>query len=61
MRELLVAVACAATLHGAADATAQTYPSRPITVVVPFTAGGPTDALMRVLGEACVSRSISHW
>ncbi len=51
MRELLVAVACAATLHGAAGATAQTYPSRPITVVVPFTAGGPTDALMRVLGE----------
>jgi tripartite-type tricarboxylate transporter receptor subunit TctC len=51
MRELLVAVAFAATLHGAAGATAQTYPSRPITVVVPFTAGGPTDALMRVLGE----------
>jgi tripartite-type tricarboxylate transporter receptor subunit TctC len=33
------------------SALAQTYPSRPITVVVPFTAGGPTDALMRILGE----------
>ena len=33
------------------SAQAQTYPSRPITVVVPFTAGGPTDALMRILGE----------
>ena len=32
-------------------AQAQTYPTRPITVVVPFTAGGPTDALMRILGE----------
>jgi tripartite-type tricarboxylate transporter receptor subunit TctC len=38
-------------LYGMASATAQTYPSRPIVVVVPFTAGGPTDALMRVLGE----------
>ena len=33
------------------SAQAQTYPSRPITVVVPFTAGGPTDSLMRILGE----------
>jgi len=30
---------------------AQAYPTRPIVVVVPFSAGGPTDALMRVLGE----------
>ena len=32
-------------------ATAQDYPNRPITVVVPFPAGGPTDAIIRNLGE----------
>lgn len=51
MKHLLAAAMLAATLHGTGSATAQVYPSRPIVVVVPFTAGGPTDALMRVLGE----------
>jgi tripartite-type tricarboxylate transporter receptor subunit TctC len=32
-------------------ATAQTYPSRPITMVVPYLAGGPTDVTARVLAE----------
>ena len=30
---------------------AQDYPSRPITMIVPFAAGGPTDTLGRLLGE----------
>jgi tripartite-type tricarboxylate transporter receptor subunit TctC len=30
---------------------AENYPSRPITIVVPFPAGGPTDALGRVLAD----------
>jgi len=51
MKHLLAAALVATTLHGTGSAIAQGYPTRPIVVVVPFSAGGPTDALMRVLGE----------
>ena len=38
---------------------AQGFPSRPITVVVPFAAGGPTDTIARVLAER-MSRSLGQ-
>src|SRR5213082_1855504 len=33
-----------------ASASAQNYPTRPVTMVIPFAAGGPTDVLGRVVG-----------
>src|ERR1700730_12479094 len=40
-------------------ARAETYPSRSITMVVPFSAGGPTDVLARILGQR-MSKSIGQ-
>jgi tripartite-type tricarboxylate transporter receptor subunit TctC len=31
--------------------SAQEYPTRPITVIVPFAAGGPTDVIARIVGD----------
>lgn len=49
MRKLLAAVAATALLAGPAFAE---YPERPITVVVPFAAGGPTDTVTRLVAES---------
>jgi tripartite-type tricarboxylate transporter receptor subunit TctC len=47
VRTLIVAAVFA--LAGSAAATAQVYPSRPITIVAPFPPGGPSDVLARIL------------
>lgn len=47
----LLALLATAVLGLPAAATAQLYPSRPITMIVPFAAGGPTDTIGRIIAE----------
>jgi tripartite-type tricarboxylate transporter receptor subunit TctC len=47
-KSILVALA---TLLAFGGARADNFPSHPITLVVPFSAGGPTDAMARILAE----------
>src|SRR5438477_8345697 len=54
MRKFVLAVV--ATLALAAQATADNFPSHPITIVVPFSAGGPSDAMARILAERMKQR-----
>jgi putative tricarboxylic transport membrane protein len=49
-RRFLPALAAAALLVSACAGRGSGYPDRPITVVVPFAAGGPTDTVTRLVG-----------
>lgn len=51
MHKLAAAIAVATVVALTGNALAQDYPVRPITMIVPFPAGGPTDTLARILGD----------
>jgi tripartite-type tricarboxylate transporter receptor subunit TctC len=51
MRTLVLGVAFTAVLGPLSITTAQVFPSRPITMVVPFAAGGPNDTIGRIVTE----------
>ncbi|MCG7505180.1 tripartite tricarboxylate transporter substrate binding protein BugD [Mesorhizobium retamae] len=53
MKKLIASLAAAATFAMlASSATAQTYPDKTITMIVPFAAGGPTDTVTRLVAES---------
>jgi tripartite-type tricarboxylate transporter receptor subunit TctC len=47
----VIALALALLAAGTLPVSAENYPSRTITIVVPYPAGGPTDTLARILAE----------
>jgi tripartite-type tricarboxylate transporter receptor subunit TctC len=49
MRTIVLAVL--AMLMSDGNGLAETFPSHPITIIVPFSAGGPSDAMMRIMAE----------
>ena len=51
MAALATLLICAVSLVLPFHANAQTYPARPITLVVPWSAGGGTDAIARIIGS----------
>jgi len=51
MRMLKCTAALVFALAMIAGAQAQSYPTRPITFIVPFPAGGPTDTIARIMGD----------
>jgi len=51
MKKLFSAITLAAIAIAIGRASAENHPTRPVTIVAPFPAGGPSDALARILSE----------
>ena len=51
MRRLVAFAAAAAALCAASSAQAQTYPTRPVTLVLGFAPGGPSDVMARIFSK----------
>ena len=51
MHKKTIATAFAALLALTGAASAQNFPARPLTMIIPFAAGGPTDVLGRVMAQ----------
>ena len=49
---IVVLLVCAFLFLGGAQSNAEDYPSKVITIVVPFSAGGPSDTVARLLAQA---------
>jgi tripartite-type tricarboxylate transporter receptor subunit TctC len=58
-KTVVVFLALAGVLALKANAATEVYPSQPITIIVPYTAGGPSDALLRIVGER-IQRSLGR-
>lgn len=52
LRHAVLALAALAGLASPSAQAQQAYPNRPITIIVPFAAGGPTDTVARLIGES---------
>ncbi|MCE3263139.1 MAG: tctC4 [Pseudoduganella sp.] len=52
MKRFMLPALAGVVFFGASSAYAQSYPSKPITMIVPFAAGGPTDTVARLLAQS---------
>ena len=51
MKPIARVLACFALLFFAAASVAQTWPARPVRMIIPFAPGGPTDVMARILAQ----------
>ena len=60
MKSVLVLLSMLVAAGLASVANADQYPSRPVTIIVPLTAGTTVDVVARIYGEAVSKRSANR-